>query len=55
MLTIRRNKHDVMLSAGFHGVQELGNLSGWRDGEITHHMIVDLMGGISSHFVAGFI
>ncbi|MNC05899.1 hypothetical protein D3C75_533970 [compost metagenome] len=55
VLTIRRNEHDVMLAAGFHGVQELGNLSGRRDWEITHHMIVDLMSGISRHFVAGFI
>ncbi|MNI63038.1 hypothetical protein D3C73_1183830 [compost metagenome] len=55
VLAVGRNQHDIMLSAGFHRIKELRNLRGRGNREVPHDVIIDLVSGISRHFVAGFI
>ncbi|MNI46232.1 hypothetical protein D3C73_1006830 [compost metagenome] len=52
VLTVRRHEHNIMLSACFHSIEELGNLCRRRDREVSHDMIVDLMGRIGCHLIA---
>ncbi|MNN45808.1 hypothetical protein D3C81_1601590 [compost metagenome] len=54
MFTVSRDQLNIMLPAGLHLIEILGNLSGRGDREIAHHVIVDLCGCCSRHFIAGF-
>ncbi|MNC35515.1 hypothetical protein D3C75_840020 [compost metagenome] len=49
------NQLHVMLAAGLHEVQELRHFCRRRNREISHYVIVDLMGCVRGHFVAGFV
>ncbi|MNC32871.1 hypothetical protein D3C75_812440 [compost metagenome] len=54
MFAVSSDKLNVMLPPRLHLIEILGNLSRRGDREIAHHVVVDLCGCCSRHFIAGF-